>query len=113
MLASRLPCVEDANLARSVHPAGTLASCAGSQSRPCRPLRVLKALPVDPRNQSTLRWTSRASPPQGTVPQGLRHRLMVVDSADRRLAALSRQIRLDLNTCPPLFRAWWTPLPYS
>ena len=66
-----------------------------------------------PSKQSTLRWTSRASPAQGTVPQGLRHRLMVVDSADRRLAALSRQIRLDLNTCAPLFRAWWTPLPYS
>ena len=39
---------------------------------------------------------------QGTVPQGLRHRFMVVDSAERRLAALYRQIRLDLSTCVQL-----------
>ena len=38
-------------------------------------------------------WLHRAQ-----FPQGLRHRFMVVDSAERRLAALYRQIRLDLST---------------
>ena len=43
--------------------------------------------------------TCRAVLTQGTVPEGLRHRFMVVDGNDRRLAALYRQIRLDLSTC--------------
>ena len=51
--------------------------------------------------QTTHVTVCRSLSAQGTVPEGLRHRFMVVGGAERRLAALYRQIRLDLSTCAP------------